>query len=92
MTKVRKSHSKQTKFNAAVDLLKGEKTLQQISQEYGVHQSILKRWKKMLMEEGPTLFEDQRKKRPSEDQTADLQGKIGQLTMEIDFLKKVLGQ
>lgn len=92
MTKIRKSHSKQVKFKAVVALLKGEKTISELSQEYGVHQSVLQRWKKTFLEEGPQVFEDQRKKRPEDDQTNDLQRKIGQLTMEIDFLKKVLGQ
>jgi transposase len=92
MTQVRRQHSKQVKFRAAMDMVKGEKTIQQISQTYAVHQSVLMRWKKTLTEEGPRLFEDQRKKTPSEDQTAELQRKVGQLTMEIDFLKKALGQ
>ena len=44
------------------------------------------------MEEGPELFEDQRQKKGVVDTSADLERKIGQLTMEVDFLKKVLGQ
>lgn len=91
MTKIRRHHSKQTKFNAAIDMVKGEETIQQISQKYAIHQSVLLRWKKLLTEEGPRLFEDHRKKLPSDDQTAELQRKVGQLTMEIDFLKKALG-
>lgn len=93
MPKIRKLHPKQVKFKAALELVNGEKTLAQVSSEYGVHQSILKKWKKTLQEEGPCLFEDQRKKKKaSDDGAADLQRKIGQLVMENDFLKKVLGQ
>lgn len=93
MTKVRKKHNKQIKFKAALALYKSDKTMAQISQEYGVHQSILHRWKKTLMEEGPEIFEDQRQKKVSEaNPTSDLERKIGQLTMEVDFLKKALGQ
>jgi hypothetical protein len=44
------------------------------------------------MEEGAELFEDHRTKKSSSDSTEPLERKIGQLTMEIDFLKKVLGQ
>ncbi len=92
MTKLNKKHSKQLKFKAALALYKSDKTIAQISQEYGVHQSVLHRWKKTLMEEGPEIFEDQRQKKNIADPTIDLERKIGQLTMEIDFLKKVLGQ
>ena len=87
-TNIKKKHSKQVKFEAALALHKSEKTASQISQEYGVHQNVLQRWKKKLMEEGPELFEDQRHKKNVVDQSADLERKIGQLTMEIDFLKK----
>jgi len=93
MTTIRKKHSKQIKFKAALTLCKGEKTVAQISQEYGVHQSVLHRWKKMLLEEGADIFDDQRQKKAhTEPTTSDLERKVGQLTMELDFLKKALGQ
>lgn len=91
-TNLRKKHSKQVKFKAALELFKSDKTANQISKEYGVHQNVLQRWKKKLMEEGAELFEDHRTKKSSSDSTEPLERKIGQLTMEIDFLKKVLGQ
>lgn len=93
MTKIRKQHSKQLKFKASIELLKSEKTLSQLCQEYGIHQSVLQRWKKTLMDEGPEIFEDHRQKKESApDKTLEFERKIGQLTMEVDFLKKALGQ
>lgn len=93
MTKIRKQHSKQLKFKASIELVKSEKTLSQLCQEYGIHQSVLQRWKKTLMEEGPEIFEDHRQKKASTpDNTLEFERKIGQLTMEVDFLKKALGQ
>ena len=91
-TNIKKKHSKQVKFKAAIELYKSDKTASQISQEYGIHQNVLQRWKKKLLEAGPDLFEDQRQKKALNDPSVDLERKIGQLTMEIDFLKKVLGQ
>lgn len=91
-TNLKKKHSKQVKFKAALELYKSDKTVSQVSQEYGVHQNVLQRWKKQLIEEGPEIFEDQRQKKSTSDPTAQLERKIGQLTMELDFLKKVLGQ
>ena len=95
MTKVRKNHNKDLKFKAALELYKSEKTVAEISQEYGVHQSVLQRWKKRLLELVPGIFEDQRKRKESQsnsDSTAKFERKIGHLVMELDFLKKVLGQ
>jgi transposase-like protein len=93
MTTIRKKHNKQIKFKAALTLCKGEKTMAQISEEYGVHQSVLHRWKKTLLDEGAEIFDDNRQKKPVIDPTTgDLERKIGQLTMELDFLKKALGQ
>jgi transposase len=92
MTKIREQHSKQIKFRAALAVCQGDKTLAEISQEYGVHQSVLHTWKKTLLEEGPQIFEDRRKKKVDGDPTKDLERKVGQLTMELDFLKKALGQ
>jgi transposase len=92
MSKIRKQHSKQVKFKAALEVVKSEKTLQEISTVYGVHQSVLQKWKRQLLDEGAELFEDRRGKRDAPDTTGALERKIGQLTMELDFLKKALGQ
>jgi transposase len=89
---IRKTHSKETKFKAALALYKSDKTIAEISQEYGVCQSVLHRWKKTLLETGSELFDDRRGKKVTNDHSPVLERKIGQLTMEIDFLKKVLGQ
>jgi transposase len=90
-SKIRKMHSKAIKFKAVIAMLKGEKTVQEISQEFSVHQSALHKWKKHFIEKGPDVFEDKMSKL-SADPSVNLERKIGQLTMEIDFLKKVLGQ
>ena len=92
MSKIRKTHGKDIKFKAAIAMIKGDKTLNQLSTEYGVAQSVLHRWKKTLQQEGPSLFEDQRKPKEDKDQLSSLERKIGQLVMENDFLKKALGQ
>lgn len=84
MTQIRKKHNKEIKFKATIDLIKSEKTVAQISQEYVVHQSVLQRWKKTLMELGPGVFEDQRGQKQyqvNSDSTAKLERKVGQLTM-----------
>ena len=89
MTIVRKKHSKGLKFQAALAMIKGEKTIAELSSEFKVHQGVLHRWKKELLSKGPEIFEMKGKKDPVDDNSEAMQKKIGQLTMEIDFLKKV---
>lgn len=57
MTKIiRKKHSKEIKFKGAMAMVAGNKTINEISQEFGVHQSVLHRWKKDLLEKGPLIL------------------------------------
>ena len=42
-TNLKKKHSKQVKFKAALELYKSDKTASQVSQEYGIHQNVLQR-------------------------------------------------
>lgn len=90
MSKVRKRYGKGIKFQAALSMIKGEKTVAEISSEYQVHAGVLNRWKKELLSHGPDIFDMKRGGSENEDShIGDLQKKIGQLTMEIEFLKKV---
>lgn len=91
MRRKRRNHSPAFKAKIALEALKGEKTLAQLSSEYDVHVNQIKTWRNQLKENMVRLFEsgvDQRKDHESEIQA--LQAKIGQLTMENDFLAKVL--
>jgi transposase-like protein len=92
MSTDRKAHTKKVKFQAALELISEKHTLAELCQKYGVHQRVLYRWKKELLENGSSLFD--RKTRPKlESRELDsLERKVGQLTMENDFLKKALGK
>jgi transposase len=92
MSGIRKKHGKAIKFEAAIAILSGNYTMAEPSQKYGVHQVVLYRWKKELLEKGPELFEPKYKNNQSNDKQVDqLQRKIGELTMDLDFFKKKLG-
>lgn len=89
---IRKKHSRELKFKGAMAMVAGNKTINEISKEFGVHQSVLHRWKKDLLEKGPLIF-DRKLQNQNQDPTLDaalLQRKVGELTMEIDFLKQAL--
>lgn len=92
MGKIRKQHSGEFKMRVALEALKEQEPLSVLSQRFGVHVSQIQKWKSLLQKEGSRLFEDRRLK---ESQTQEkiiskLHEKIGQLTVERDFLGRVL--
>ncbi len=52
----RKSHCKAFKAKVAIEALKGQKTVNEITSEYGVHVNQNKSWKKRLLEAGPEIL------------------------------------
>ncbi len=91
MRRKRRNHSPAFKTKVALAALQGEKTLAELSSEYDVHVNQIQTWRKQLKNNMVSLFDsgiDQRK--DNEEQIQLLQVKIGQLTMENDFLAKVL--
>lgn len=92
MSTKRIQHSKKKKFEAALALISEKHTLAELSQKYEVHQSVMQRWKKDLLEKGADLFGRENKPKTEQQEMEALQRKVGQLTMELDFLKKALGK
>lgn len=80
------------KKKVALEAMKGDKTINEIAQQYGVHPVQVGKWKKELLDGAESLFEKrQRKGKDKENDKATLERKVGQLTIEIDWLKKKLG-
>ncbi len=92
MGKIRRQHSSKVKLEAAVAMVSGKGTVSELSQKYGVHPSVLQRWKTELLEKGADIFSRRKKRSEAGPTVDDLQRKIGQLTMDLDFLKKALGK
>ena len=81
------------KAKVALEAVKGLKTANEIGQEYGVHPSQVAQWKKELLENAGSLFEGKRgpKAVNAQSDPERLYAKIGQLNIEVDWLKKKLG-
>ncbi len=80
------------KKRVALDALREDKTLAQLASEHGVHPMQISRWKRELFDGAETIFERKGSKRQREPvEREDLERKIGQLTVELDYLKKKLG-
>ena len=90
--KRRKFYSPEFKLKAVIEILKGEKTAAQLSGELGVHPGVLSEWKKHFMDVGSEIFRKQKdtlaKKAAKE--KAELFEEIGELKMQIKWLKKKL--
>ena len=90
MTQNRRKHNPSFKAKVALEAIKGEKTLAQLSSEFAVHANQIGLWRKQLIKELPSLFSDRRKKRDKEQDEliSELYRQIGQLKVEVDWLKK----
>jgi putative transposase len=90
MIKKRKTHDSTFKAKVALEAVKGEKTIAQISSEYGVHPNQISKWKKKLLQELPELFSEKRRSQDinKEELEAELYRQIGQLKVELEWVKK----
>jgi transposase len=90
MLGIRKRHSAGFKAKVALEAVKGEKSIAQLSSEFGVHANQVRQWKKQLLEELPSIFSNKRRKaqKDAEQLESELYRQIGQLKVELDWLKK----
>lgn len=88
---MKKTHSAMVKFKVALAAITGQ-PVADICRQYEIAESMVHKWKKQLKENGVVVFsqKDKNKKLEHEQETAKLYQRIGQLTTEIEFLKKVV--
>lgn len=84
----RKKHSAALKAKVGLEALMGIKTVAQIARENSIHPMQVSQWKTTVRERLPQLFEADRKDQDQDELIAALHQKIGQLTIELDWLKK----
>jgi transposase-like protein len=91
----RKKRSLPGEFKAKVALaaLRGDKTLNEVGAQYDVHSNQVSMWKKQQLEAAKEFFSDRREHRQKDEQSlvAELYRQIGQLKVELDWLKKKVG-
>jgi transposase-like protein len=82
--------SPEFKFEAVLEMVRGEKTIAQICRERDITESLLYKWRDAFFERAPSLFADQRSTSydPQAERIAELERLVGRQAMEIEVLKK----
>jgi transposase len=90
----RNSYSPEIRAEVVLEVFSGLKTIQQIAQERGIHPVSLTSWVKEARAKLPAIFkgEVQDPEVALQKEIDTLHKKIGQMTVENDFLKKVSGK
>jgi len=93
MSRQRKSYSSELKARVAMAAIKGEETINEIASRYDVHPNLVSQWKKQAQEGMAGIFSDRRTRdgRDEEQLRDQLYQQIGQLKVELDWLKKKVG-
>ena len=96
MSRTRRHFTAKFKSDLVIELLKGEKDLNALAVENKIQPNLLRNWKREFLDKAEVVFDDKREdnlreklktERHEKDQYAR---KVGQLTMQVDWLKKNL--
>lgn len=93
MKNKRRNHSAAFKAKVALEAVKGDKTIAELASQYEVHPTQIIQWKKQLLASLPDLFNNspQKDRQKQDELTEHLYQQIGQLKVELDWLKKKSG-
>ena len=84
---MRRKHSAEFKKKVAIEALREQKTISQIASEHQIHPMLVTKWRRQILEGCHRFFSDTVPDNKEVDVSV-LERKIGQLTIENDFLKK----
>ena len=94
MSRTRRNFNAKFKSDLVLELLKGEKDLNTLASENSIQPNILRNWKKEFLDKASVVFDDSRednlkdKLAAERKEKASYARKVGQLTMQVDWLKK----
>ena len=90
MVIMRRKHDARFKARVALEAVRGEKTLTQLASEYEIHPNLIRQWRQHLLDMLPEVFSHRRpqQEKARDELEAELYRQIGQLKVELDWLKK----
>jgi transposase-like protein len=93
MASMRKQYPPSFRAKVALEAIRGERTCAELASEYQVHPTQIKAWKKTAVQGIIELFTDRKKTKDKEKSLLieELYRQIGQLKVELDWLKKKFG-
>ena len=92
MKKSRRKFSASFKAKVAIEAIKETQTIQELAKKFDLHPNQISTWKKEFIENSSVIFEKDLPQKADESKEKELYSKIGELQVEVDFLKKVLGK
>jgi len=92
MRRPRRNHSAQFKAKVALAALRGEKTLTELAEQFDVHSNQITQWRQQAVENMDAAFDRGAGDAAAEETLKELHAKIGQLTLEVDFLERASGK
>jgi transposase len=90
MRRTRRNHAPGFKAKVALAAIRGDKTLAELAEHFDVHPNQISEWKQQLLDSAPDVFGGTWKAKAAEPDLKVLHAKIGQLTLENDFLEGAL--
>ena len=90
----RRTFSAEFKARVALEALSGAHTMAELASKHKVHPNMIAQWKRKAQESLPELFakNSDRQEADRDAEVKELHAKIGQLTVENDFLSKAFGR
>ena len=94
MSRTRRNFNAKFKSDLVLELLRGEKDLNTLASENSIQPNLIRNWKKEFLDKASVVFDDSRednlkdKLAAERKEKASYARKVGQLTMQVDWLKK----
>ena len=88
MRRKRRNHATSFKAKVALAAIRGDRTLAELAEQFDVHPNQIQEWRRRLVDNAEDVFDRRGRNTEETDQKVkELHAKIGQLTMERDFLE-----
>ena len=91
----KRQYSPEEKLQIVIEVLREERLITEIASEYGIHHSVIHRWKKELLGSADRVYSPSKKakeaakeKQQQEEKIENLYSQVGRLTTQLEWLKK----